>query len=113
MTRGHGKMGPMNSLPLVGAEVQRINAAFSTISGELAGVLASLRESDLGRVGTPNADPAVAAGMADLRAALTRLQATSDACTTALRRHGRLDEPQPTAPADATELTDPGPGDPV
>jgi hypothetical protein len=90
-------MGRMNSLPLVGAEVQRIDTAFGAVSRELSGVLTSLRDVDLTGVGTPSADPAVASGMADLQQALTRLQGTADACITALRRHGVEDTPPSTS----------------
>jgi hypothetical protein len=85
-------MDRVNALPLVGAEVQRINAAFAAVSSELAGVLSGLRDVDLSGVGTPSADAAVEAGMADLGAALSRLLATSEECTVALRRHGVLDD---------------------
>lgn len=105
MTRPHGKIAQMNSLPLVGAEVQRINAAFAAISGELSGVLASLRDADLTRVGTPAADPAVEVGMADLQLALSRLQATADGCTSAMSRHGveRSMDPASESPSGDTE----------
>jgi hypothetical protein len=100
VTRRHGKIGRVNSLPLVGAEVQRIDTAFSAVSRELGGVLTSLREVDLTRVGTPSADAAVGTGMTDLEQALGRLQATADACTTALRRHGVEDEQPPAEQGD-------------
>ena len=82
----------MNSLPLVGAEVQRISDAFGTASAELSALLASLRDVDLTGVGTPAADGAVAAGTADLLAGLARMQHTADDCLVALRRHGLADE---------------------
>jgi hypothetical protein len=90
VTRTHGSMERMNSLPLVGAEVQRINTAFGVVSRELGGVLTSLRDVDLLRVGSPSADPAVGPGMSDLEQALGRLQATADQCIT-VRRRGRVD----------------------
>ncbi len=77
----------MNSLPLVGVEVQRINVSFSAISQELTAAISGLRDAQVAGVGNPSADAAVAAGMADLLAVLDRLRAGSDACTTALRRH--------------------------
>jgi hypothetical protein len=95
-------MERMNSLPLVGAEVQRINTAFGALSRELGGVLASLRDVDLTRVGTPSADAAVGTGMSDLEHALGRLQATADQCVTALQRHGVDHEPEPLESGDLT-----------
>ena len=100
VTRWHGSMERMNSLPLVGAEVQRINTAFNAVSRELGGVLSSLRDVDLARVGTPSADAAVGTGMSDLERALGRLQTTADQCMTALRRHGVEDEPAPPGSGD-------------
>lgn len=78
----------MSSLPLVVAEVRRISGAFTTVSHELAAAQSGVRDIDLVRIGTPSADSAVAAGLADLLSALDRLQASADACTAAMRRHG-------------------------
>lgn len=96
----------MNSLPLVGAEVQRISDAFGAVSTELSGVLASLREVDLTSVGTPTADAAVATGTADLVAGLTRMQQTADDCLSALRRHG-LGDDRDTSPQRVAVTPDP------
>ncbi len=85
----------MSSLPLVGAEVQRIRVAFTAVSGRLEAALSSLSDVDGARVGTPGADAAVETGMSDLVATLRRLQASAEDCTSAMRRHG-VDEDVPT-----------------
>ncbi|HEY7042050.1 MAG TPA: hypothetical protein VH419_00120 [Nocardioidaceae bacterium] len=94
----------MDSLPLVGAEVQRIDVAFTAVSAELAGVLSSLREVDLTSVGTPTADAAVATGMADLQASLTRLRGTADECVLVLRRHGTAESTE-ASPSDGGDAS--------
>jgi hypothetical protein len=77
-------------MPLVGAEIQRINDAFHRVSLELSGVLSVIGDLDVGPVGTPACDGAVAAGMTDLRTALSGLQQVASECVTAVSRHGDL-----------------------
>ncbi|MGH3508210.1 MAG: hypothetical protein ACRDO2_13500 [Nocardioidaceae bacterium] len=61
--------------------------AFQAASLELAAALTAMSEADLTTVGTPASDVHVAAGLADLRTALERLQATADACVRGTGRH--------------------------
>ncbi len=85
----------MQPLPLVAAEVQRINAAFTAASAGLGDALTSMRERGTDGstpVGTPACDAAVSTGMADLRTALARLQQTADDCVRVMGRHGVLSE---------------------
>jgi hypothetical protein len=73
--------------PLVGAEVQRIRAAFQAASLELSAALTAMSEAGVDRLGTPTSERAVADGLADLRTTLERFQATADACVAATGRH--------------------------
>ena len=89
----------MEPKPLLGAEVRRIRAAFDAASLELAAALTAMSEADLTTVGTPASDVHVAAGMADLRTALERLQAAADDCVRTTGRHmGDAATTEPTAP---------------
>jgi hypothetical protein len=83
----------------VGAEVQRIRAAFQAASMELSAALHAMSEVDLSDLGTPTSDPAVTTGLSDLRTSLERQQATADACVLATARH--LGGPDTTAEASA------------
>lgn len=78
----------MQQLPLVGAEVQRIEAAFGTASQELSGAVNHLGDLPTDTVGTPSCDAAVSSGLRDLRTALARLQATAEECVAVLARNG-------------------------
>jgi hypothetical protein len=73
--------------PLVGAEVQRIRAAFQAASLELSAALTAMSEVDGGDLGTPTSDRAVTTALADLRTSLERLQSTADDCVLATGRH--------------------------
>lgn len=82
-------------MPLVGAEIQRINDAFRRVSLDLSGVLSVIGELDVGPVGTPTCDAAVATGMADLRTALSDLQQVASDCVTTMSRHGDFSDSTP------------------
>jgi len=86
------------SMPLVGAEIQRIHDAFHRVSLELSGVVTVIGELDASSIGTPSCDPAVETGVADLRTALTGLQQVSADCLVAMTRHGAVEETRPAAP---------------
>jgi hypothetical protein len=73
--------------PLVGAEVQRIRAAFQAASLELQAALTVTSEMDPSGVGSDTTDAAVTAGLRDLRAAVGRLEQTATGCVTATTRH--------------------------
>lgn len=77
----------MEHLALVGAELERVRAAFSGTADELAAALRRLADVQLGTVAPPESDAAVAAGLADLRTALSWLQSTSEQCEVVLARH--------------------------
>lgn len=77
----------MESTPLLGAEVQRIRAAFQAASLELSAALDAMSEADLTGFGTPTSDPAVVAGMADLRTSIERVRSTADDCVAVTGRH--------------------------
>lgn len=79
-------------MPLVGAEVQRVNAAFRAVSLELAAAVTVLRDLDLEGVGTPSCDRSVSTGMADLRTGLSRLVTTSDECVQTTSRYRGVSE---------------------
>ncbi len=96
----------MQPMPLVGAEVQRVNAAFQAVSLELAAAVALLRDLDLDVVGTPSCDRSVSAGMAHLRSGLSRLVTISDECVQTTSRHRGVIEGA--APAAEHTLTDEG-----
>lgn len=82
----------MQVMPLVGAEVQRIDAAFRTASLELATAARLAAELGPPRVGTPVADGALESGLGDLREVLVALAATAEECHLAARRHLTVDE---------------------
>lgn len=84
-------------MPLVGAEIGRINDAFQKVSLELSAVLSALRDVEIDGVGTPSCDQAVVGGMTDLRGALAGLDHTATECATALGRHGDVLEGTPVA----------------
>lgn len=73
-------------MPLVGAEVQRVNAAFGHVAGELAGAVRVVHELDLHGMATPSCDAAVSAGVADLRSALAGLEAVAERCVQVIAR---------------------------
>lgn len=77
----------MQQLPLMGAEVRPISTAFASVSQELSSAVNSLGDIPFETVGTPGCDPAVSAGLRDLRRALARLQATAEECVSVLARH--------------------------
>lgn len=52
-------------------------------------------ELDVGPVGTPTCDAAVASGLTDLRTALFGLQQVASDCVTAVSRHGDFSERTP------------------
>jgi len=74
-------------MPLVGAEVQRIDAAFRASSLELAAAARLAAGLEPPRVGAPEADGALASGLGDLREVLAALAATAEECHLAARRH--------------------------
>jgi hypothetical protein len=77
----------VESTPLLGAEVQRIRAAFQAASLELSAALEGMSEADLTGFGTPTSDPAVVAAMADLRTSIERVRSTADDCVAVTGRH--------------------------
>ncbi len=85
----------MQHMPLVGAEIQRINDAFHRASLDLSGVLSVIGELDVGPVGTPSCDAAVTTGMTDLRRALSGLQQVASDCVAAISRHGDFSDTDP------------------
>lgn len=103
----------MQQLPLVGAEVQRIGAAFATASQELSGAVHRLGDLPIDTVGTPSCDPAIAAGLRDLRTALARIQATAEECVAVLTRHSAPDPAVPPPPRVAAGAEDTRPGQPA
>lgn len=82
-------------MPLVGGEVQRIDAALRRVSLELSALLTQFSALDLDGVGTPACDVAVAQGCTDLGKALTGLEQMSQECLRALSRHREFAEPDP------------------
>lgn len=78
----------MQQLPLVGAEVQPIGAAFAAASQELSSAVTALGDLPFDTVGTPRCDAAVSGGLRDLRRALARLRATTEECVAVVARHG-------------------------
>ncbi len=96
-------------MPVVGAEVQRINEAFQQVSLELSAVLGVLRDIDLTTVGTPSVDGAVETGMRDLSTALTGLHQTATDCVSAMSRHGELDPGVSPANSSDSSAVDIGP----
>lgn len=82
----------MQVMPLVGAEVQRIDAAFRAASLELATAARLAAEMQSPRVGTPLADGSVESALGDLREVLVALAATAEECHLAARRHLTADE---------------------
>ncbi|MEJ7690201.1 MAG: hypothetical protein WKF76_07080 [Nocardioidaceae bacterium] len=93
----------MQQMPVVGAEIQRINDAFHRISLDLSGVLSVIGELDGGSVGTPVCDAAVTTGMTDLRTALSGLQQVASDCVTAMSRHGDFSDGTPAGSGAAGE----------
>lgn len=74
-------------MPLVGAEVQRVNAAFGHVAGELSGASRVVHELDLDAIAPASCHAAVSAGMADLRSALAGLEAVAERCVQVIGRH--------------------------
>jgi len=85
----------VQQMPLVGAEIQRINDAWHRVALDLTGALSVIGELDVGTVGTPTCDAAVTTGMTDLRTALSGLQQVASDCVTAMSRHGDFSDEAP------------------
>lgn len=76
----------MESMPLVGAEVRRVGAAFDTASTELDAATTTLTDLPADTVGTPECDDAVTDMLRELTALVSRLESTASACAYATRR---------------------------
>lgn len=74
----------MQPLPLVVAELQRVTSGFRDVARELTAAHQALTGIDVSAVGATGAEAAVDGGLSDLRAALTRLEATASSCARAI-----------------------------